>query len=41
MWYFGWIETAILMDLRQHVDKFSQLAWQSAQFDELLTHILE
>ena len=41
MWYFGWIETAILMDLRQHVDKFSQLAWQSAKFDELLTHILE
>ena len=38
---FGWIKTAILMYFRQHVDKFFQLAWQSAKFDELLTHILE
>ena len=36
----GWIKTAILMDLRQNFDKFSQLAWQAAKFDEMLTSIL-
>ena len=32
-YYFEWIKTAFLMDLRQHVDKFSRLAWQAAMFD--------
>ena len=34
-----WTRTPILIDLRRSVDKFSQLVWQAAKLDQMLTSI--